>query len=91
LFSWHRYHGVRWVEQGIRSHDRAVRANTVEALLNLAPAAMRGELALLLDPEAELAKPDLQTCLREAHAKPGNLWREAAEFALRGNPKVQVS
>lgn len=77
LFAWNRYHGVRWVEQGIRSHDRAVRANALEALQNLAPAKLRAELGALVDPLPGRALPAFETCVRDASSRPGLLWREA--------------
>jgi ATP/ADP translocase len=87
LFAWNRYHGVRWVEQGIRSADRAVRANALEALQNLAPAKLRADLGALVDPLPGRALPDLETCLRDAAGRTGRLWREAvASLAPPGNP-----
>lgn len=80
LFAWNRYRGVRWVEQGIRSPDRAVRANAAEALQNMAPTALRPLLGQLLDGEHGTA--DVANCLHDAAARDGRLWREAAAAAM---------
>lgn len=84
LFAWNRYRGVRWVEQGIRSQDRAVRANAAEALQNMAPTALRPLLGQLLDGEHGTA--DVSGCLRDAAAREGRLWREAAAAIGAGAP-----
>lgn len=85
LFAWNRYHGVRWVEQGIRSRDRAQRANATEALLNLTPANLRGDMQRLLTNEGR-GVVSREVCVHEALSQPGLLWQEAAKAALAGGP-----
>lgn len=87
LFAWNRYRGVRWVEQGIRAADRGVRANAAEALQNMAPTAMRPLLGRFLD--GEIGAGDVAECLRDAAARPGRLWTEAAAAAAGASPAPQ--
>lgn len=88
LFAWNRYRGVRWVELGIRSADRAVRANSAEALQNMAPTVLRPLLGQLLD--GEYGTADVGASLRDAAARDGRLWREAAAAVGAGpTPSLQ--
>jgi hypothetical protein len=88
LFAWNRYHGVRWVEQGLRSIDRAQRANALEALLNLTPSVLREDITLLMDPEAFGDPLSFEDCIRDAKSRAGRLWQEAAARAAQPAPSV---
>lgn len=76
LFAWNRCHGVRWVEQGLRSMHRNVRANAGEALLNLTPTTLRSDIQKLLDPTT-IQPADWDLCLARARQE-GGLWAQAA-------------
>ena len=92
LFAWNRYHGVRWVEQGLRSAERAQRANAMEALLNLTPSVLRENVTLLMDTDVTEIDLTFEDCLRDAKSRPGRLWQEAAMLASRpaspGSPQT---